>query len=590
MARVAKPKPVRDMAMCWTPETAPQEFEWLYNYCDRDVLTELEASSRIADLGPKEFSFWQLDQRVNMRGMRVDRKGILDCMEIVLQCRAKYNAELRTITNGVVDGFTKAADMKRWIAQFGIHLFDLDQEAVEEALARKDLPPAVRRVLTIRQVLSFGSVNKLFAFRSHICNDDRIRDQYVFYGAHTSLWNGRAVQPANLYKGAFSKPYQAERALQIIACGSLELVEVEFSPGSDWCANGFDPIKGKPQKPLDPLEVVASCLRSLIVATPGTRRMSADFTAIQAVVTAALAGEKWRLDVFRTHGKLYEMQAALLTGNTLEYYAEYKKREGKHHDDRQGFGKIPILSGDFGAWITGWKKFGADKLGDDRFIKSLIIKLRNSIPNIVEFWGGQTRDKFTPNCRRELFGLEGAVINAITHPGQCFSYRQVSYQMHEDTLYCSGPSGTLMRYHAPRLERSTRDHAEPWELEISYEGNNSNAAKGASGWQRMKLYGGVLTQNIVSHECREIQAEALLRLENAGYPIVMHTHDENVAEVPDGQGSLDEYISLVRHLPEWCREPDGTPWPIKVPDAWESHRYGKWEEWTPADNLMSAPL
>jgi DNA polymerase len=249
-------------------------------------------------------------------------------------------------------------------------------------------------VLEIRQLLAFGSVNKLFAFMSHICDDDRIRDQYVYYGAHTSLWNGRGVQPANLYKGIFSKPYQAMRALDIIACGSLELVELEFSEGSDWCANGFDPINGKKQKPADPLEVVASCLRSLIVATPGTRLMSADFTAIQAVVTAALAGEQWRLEVFRTHGKLYEMQAALLTGNTLEFYAEYKKREGKHHDDRQGFGKIPILSGDFGAWIAGWKKFGADKLGDDRFIRGLILKLRESIPNIVEFWGGQTRDKF----------------------------------------------------------------------------------------------------------------------------------------------------------------------------------------------------
>lgn len=585
---MAAKKP-KDMSMFWTPETAPQEFQWLYEYNERDVVAELEAASRLPDLGPKEFSIWQLDQRVNMRGMRVDRKGIDDCIVIVLQGRVKYNAELRTITNGAVDGYTKGADMQRWMAQFGVYTDGLDEDAVADALARSNLPPAVRRVLEIRQLLAFGSVNKLFAFKSHICNDDRIRDQYVYYGAHTSLWNGRGVQPANLYKGIFSKPYQAMRALDIIACGSYELVELEFAEGSDWCANGFDPINGKKQKPADPLEVVASCLRSLIVATPGTRLMSADFTAIQAVVTAALAGEQWRLDVFRTHGKLYEMQAALLTGNTLEFYAEYKKREGKHHDDRQGFGKIPILSGDFGAWIKGWKKFGADKLGDDRFIRGLILKLRDSIPNIVEFWGGQTRDKFKPTCRHELFGLEGAVINAIQHPGECFRYRQVAYQMHEDTLYCSGPSGTLMRYHAPRLERSTREHAEPWELEISYEGNNSNAAKGASGWQRMKLYGGVLTQNIVSHECREIQAEALVRLEERGYPIVMHTHDENVSEVPDGQGSLDEYISLVRVLPEWCREPDGTPWPIKVPDAWESHLYGKWEEWSPADNAPALP-
>jgi DNA polymerase len=116
-------------------------------------------------------------------------------------------------------------------------------------------------------------------------------------------------------------------------------------------------------------------------------------------------------------------------------------------------------------------------------------------------------------------------------------------------------------------------------LDLSYEGENSNAMKGALGWVRMPLYGGVLTQNVVSHESREIQALTLLRLEAAGYPVVMHTHDENVVEIPYGFGTLDEYTALVRGpLPDWARTPDGQPWPIKVPDAWEADRYGKWED------------
>src|SRR5690606_26701218 len=100
-----------------------------------------------------------------------------------------------------------------------------------------------------------------------------------------------------------------------------------------------------------------------------------------------------------------------------------------------------------------------------------------------------------------------------------------------------------------------------WELDLSYEGFNSNAQKGALGWMRMPLYGGVLTQNVVSHVCREIQADALLALERNGYPVVMHTHDEQVCEAPNGYGSTAEYIRIVRaSLAPWARTPDGRPW------------------------------
>jgi DNA polymerase len=362
----------------------------------------------------------------------------------------------------------------------------------------------------------------------------------------------------------FSKPEEVERALSVIRSRVLELVEYEYHPH-------------------DALEIVASCLRSMIIAAPGHRLISADFSAIQAVATSCMANEQWRIDVFRTHGKIYETMASMLTGKPLEFYLEYKEREKKHHPDRQDFGKIPVLSADFGAWIGGWKRFGADKLGDDKYIKSLILKTRDRIPNVVNFWGGQTINKFRDE-QEHLFGLEGAAVSAIREPGQCFNSRPgsrlgVLYQVYEDVLYCRPPSGGFIRYHSPRLTPSSRNYASPWEYEMSYEGWNSNQTKGPIGWIRMKLYGGVQCQNVISHMCREIQADALLALEAAGYPVVMHTHDENVTEVPYGVGSREHYMHVMRSsLPTWAICEDGQPWPIKIPDAWEAQRYGKWED------------
>jgi DNA polymerase bacteriophage-type len=566
----------------WTPFTASDDFRAFYEYNDTDVTAEIDASLRLPDLSPRELRVWLFDQLVNMRGMQVDRVSIENCISIVEQVYARYRAELVQITAGAVEDSTEVAKTLDWIREkHGIFLPNLDEETVGDALKRA-YPPAVLRVLHIRQMLAYGSVKKLFAFRAMSTAAGRLTDQYVYYGAHTSLWNGRGVQPANLYKGAFSKPHQAEAALAVIAARSLELLEFEYGPHGSWVASN-----PKDHKPLDALEVIASCLRSLIIAKPGTRLISADFTAIQAVATSALAGEEWRLEVFRTHGKIYEAMASRLTNNPLQFYLDYRKQQGKHHEHRQNPGKLAVLSGDFGAWINGWKRFGADKLlGSDDAIKAAILKTRAAQPMISELWGGQTRNRFNKDEagryapeRPEYFGLEGAAIKAVLEPGNAFGYRGIVFQMFEDTLYCMPPSGGIIRYHHPRLEKSNKDWAPPWELRLTYQGWNSNPQKGPIGWVTMDLYGGVLTQNVVSHECREIQALALLALEDNGYPIVMHTHDEQVAEVPVGFGSPREYIQIVeRSFPAWAVDLQGRPWPVKIPDAWEAQRYGKWED------------
>lgn len=573
----------KNSALWLTPTNAPDEFEAFYRYNEQDVRTECEASDKLPPLTPHEEAVWRMDQRINRRGMAINRSGVDDMIAIVEQADQRARAELMRLTWGPhkekqtkgpykgqwldvvgpeVEAASEVAAMTTWLARKGIYTDSLDDEAVEQLLGREDIPPDARRVIEIRRDLALGSVKKLYNMRVLTNTDGRLRDQYSYYAAHTSLWNGQGVPVTNLPRPTddrFEKPAEVARALEVMKARSIELLEYEYPD-------------------IPPLDIVKSCLRSMIVAAPGHRLISADFNAIQAVVTSELSGEQWRINVFRTHGKIYEAQASLMTGKTLDEYIDYKKKTGKHHPDRQNPGKLAVLSGDFGAWIAGWKRFGADKLlGSDENIKAAILKTRGTIPNIVEFWGGQTRNRFSDYEHEQLYGLEGAAVMAIKRPGEAFGYRSVLFQMHEGSLYCRGPSGGLTRYHNARLRPSQRSYARDWEYEIMYDGWNTNQAKGAYGWTTQFLYGGVLTQNIVSHESREIQALALLRLEAATYPVVMHTHDEQVTEVPIGSHhNVEEYTRIVAAMPAWAVSDDGQPWAVKVPLAWEQPMYGKW--------------
>lgn len=547
------------------PWSAPEEFAALYEYCKQDVRAEAWCAANMPEMCPRELAIWQIDQVINQRGMMLDVSAINACIIIVEQAFAKYNGELQQLTGGAVKASTEVAATLRWMADRGVHLGELDEEIVTEALKR-NYPADVLRVLKIRQTLAFGSVRKLYAMRAQVCSDGRLRDQYAYHGAHTGLWNGRDVQVANLYSGKLKTPEKIEAALAAIRTGSLEYVE-------HVCG--------------DALETVADCLRSMIIAAPGHRLIMSDFSAIQAVVTSAIAGEKWRLDVFHGHGKIYEEMAALLTGKTLQFYLDYKKQTGSHHLDRQTYGKIPVLASDFGAWIGGWKRFGAEAFGDDAAIKAMILKTRAKIAAIVELWGGQTRDKFNraPDGSRgierpELYGLEGAAIAAVQNPGTCYGYRAVRYiyQIDRDTLFCQPPGdGAPLQYHAPRLARSDREWASPWELSLSYEGWNTSVTKGPPGWHRMSLYGGVLTQNVVAKTAREFQADAIMAVEAAGYPVVMHTHDEICVERRHGEGSVPEYLEIVSRGKSWAVDDWGRPWPVRVPGAEEATRYAKYE-------------
>lgn len=555
-------------ALRWTRDNALADFLKFDAYNVQDTVSESVISARIPDLHPRELEIWHTHQAINHRGMYIDRPGVENMISVAEQAFEREHGRLASITNGAATKGSEVAKIVAWMKTQGVYLPNLDEDIVAQELKRPH-PDNVKQVLLIRQHTAFSSVKKLYAVRAQTAADGRLRDQYAFAAAATDLWNGQNVQMANLYKPSekwAQTPAGIKAAFAAMASRSLEYVEGVYG---------------------NALEAIANCLRSIVIAAPGHRLIMSDYTAIQAVVTAALAGEEWILEIFRQNKSLYLETAAMLTGKTVEFYELYRQTEGRHHPDRQFYGKIPTLANGFGAWVKGWRKFDDDGLlGSDAEVKELILKMRRKTPMIVELWGGQTRNKFGKDLNGnyaneypELYGLEGAAISAVLNPGTCYGYRSIRYMVQGDILYCQPPGDcSPLIYHNPQLQPSTREYASPWELELSYMGWNSNQTKGKGGWVRMDLYGGVATQNVVAKCSREYQADSMVRCERSGiYLPVMHTHDELVTEVRDGVGSVPEYLSLINVPRAGGYDDQGRPWPIKAPGAEEEPCYGRWE-------------
>lgn len=574
-----------------TLDDDPNDANRLLRYNAIDVRSEGEASTRMPDLSPLERQYWLMDQRINHRGLGVDVDGVENCIAVLEQTQDKYNRELYQLTGGAVEDSDKLPALRAWCATMGVHLPNMQAETIDDEVKRlfaagvKSLDGTMRgmalRALEIRQALGSAAVKKLYAFR-HTQYMGRLYDLYQYWAARTGRWTGNGPQPQNLVKPLpfFENFSEVEKALKVLAYRDVSYVEAcypEFSP----------------------LDVICSVLRSLLCAAPGHDLICSDFSAIEGVVTAALAGEDWALQVYRTHGMIYEATASTITGIPFEEFVKHREQTGgtvlrdamgnilgikggKHHPLRNKQGKFGALASGFGGWIQAWKNFGADEYMSDTEIRDAIVAWREKSPATVELWGGQSRpidprrNKPWDPQRKEYFGLEGAAVQAVLNPGQCFTYRYISYQMHGDVLYCQLPSGRLLTYHAPRLEPHKRFDSSPdWEVQLSYEGWNSNPQQGPLGWIRMDLYGGKLTENVVQAVARDLQANAMLNVEAAGYPIVLHSHDEIAGEVPEGFGSVEDFESHANRLPEWARMPDGSWWPVRMKGGWRGKRYRK---------------
>ncbi len=553
----------------------------LVSYNETDVLAERSVGEMVPDLSRHEFPVWLTDQRINRRGIAIDRDGVDNCIAIIQQASERYGQELLQLAGCKP---TELQKLSGWLHGRGVHMESMEEEAIEAALGW-DLPPDARRALEIRAAVGSASVKKVFSMRNMMSAAGRLHDLYIYHGAHSGRPTGSGPQPTNL-------PKAGPHVWKCAACGHQHNAAGNQCP---WCFTTFDRASKRrewnPEAVEDALlvlrsrslvavefffseamQTVAGVLRGLFVAKPGHKLVSSDFSSIESVVIAALAGEEWRLDVFRTHGKIYETSAAKILGVPLQELLDYKTQHGVHHPARQAIGKPAELGLGYGGWIGAWKNFGGP--GTDEEIKANVLAWRAASPHIVNFWGGQFwRDEY--DRKHEMrFGLEGTAIEAIEHPGVTYdvirsdgSSTGIQYICRDDILFMLTPGGARMTYHRPRIY----PHDQSWRgLGISYEGWNTNPKNGGYGWITKDLYGGRAGENCCQHVARNIQMNAIENLEASGYPVVMHTYDEVVCEVPESFGSVTELESLMTTLPAWAKD-----WPIKAAGGWEARNYRK---------------
>lgn len=604
----AKDKRLRTLL---TDDPADAAKLWQYNRID--IVTEAEASSRCPDLEGDELEFWIVDQKVNRRGVHMDAESLEACARMVELCLERYDSEMNRLTGGVVTRASQLPSLRAFLATRGLHVREgkgsMDDAALTALLSLPGLDPLAKRALEIRQLVGSASVKKVFAMRNTLSPWGRIHDLFNYHGARTGRPTGEGVQPTNLAK-AGPKVYRCTCGRHSglrhrLACPWCGAVQPPTLKAADWGPDAMEDvllvIKTGSLATVeylydDAMLCVSGCLRGLFTAAPGCDLIASDFSAIESVVTACLAGEDWRVDVFRTHGKNYEMATAQITGipfaeimahagytdTTGPEWWKHRATKGPHHPMRQTIGKVSELASGFGGGVGAWLRFMQKNdppmsMPEDE-IKAAIKKWRAASPAIVEFWGGQERGdwgfKYT-----EYYGLEGMAICAVMTPNQDFPVRRkdgthtgITFRCDGAVLYCILPSGRALHYHRPQLEPNTRGWGGDWQL--SYEGYNSNPEQGAIGWVRLYIYGGKFCENVVQAVARDIQRHAMIQAERQAYYIVLHVYDEIVAEVPQGWGSVEGLESIMGSMPPWAVY-KGAPWPIKAAGGWRGKRYRK---------------
>lgn len=559
------------------PEDVPDEAVKLYAYCEQDVRAEEAIAAECPELEGEELEFYLCNEEMNARGVQVDTDGLADCIVIVEAVLVKYDAELRELTGGAVGSVNELEALKDWLRGRLVDSDSLDAERIT-AMLTWPIAPEAHRALEIRQAAAASSVKKVYAAKNQMTRSGRLYDLFSYHAARTGRVTGRGFQPTNIvvsgppvhHCGACDKWFGVAHA----ACPWCGVPPPPGKEADEWCAEAAEcALMVIAHRSVDlvehifghALDTVAGCLRGLLIAAPGHGLIGSDYNSIEAVVAACVAGEQWRIDLFRGHGKVYEMGASKISGVPLEEILEYRKRTGKHHPLRK-MGKVSELASPYGGWVNSWIQFGAGEFMTEDQIKDAVIAWRNASPAIVHMWGGQAP---------VMYGLEGAAVSAVLEPGRVFNVMRldgtdsgIAYQMRGDALYCRLPSGRELTYHRPRLDQQERYGKTSWGL--SFEGYNTNPKVGPKGWIRIRTYGGRLFENVCQAIARDVLRRAIVTLERRNYPLVMQVYDEVVCEVPEGCGSLEEVERTMSELPEWCRD-----WPIRASGGWRGKRFRK---------------
>lgn len=478
------------------PQSNMEKWKLFKEYCKQDVESERAIRKQLAtfETPESEKKLWCLDQKINQNGVLIDMELVDGAIEIDTEIKEKALQQGKTLTGG--RNLNSNAQMLDWIeAQEGWRPAALDKEA-RTTLKAEIKTPQVQEFLKLKDLIGKTSVKKYEAMRETACEDNRARGMFQFYGANrTGRWAGRLIQLQNLPQNHLTD-LELARSLVHGADGiSLQLL--------------YD----------NPSDVLSQLTRTAFIAAEGCRFIVADFSAIEARIIAYLANEQWRLDVFAKGGDIYCASASAMFKVPVEKHGQNKELRAK--------GKIAELACGYGGGVNALKAFGADKMGlSDTEMDSIIKKWRASSPNICQLW----RD--VEDCVKRAIKTKKVVV--LNHG--------IAFKQIQDFLFLKLPSGRKIAYYKPKIVADVKGES------LSYEGT----LQASNGWGTNYTWGGKLVENIVQAVARDCLAEAMFRLDAAGYKIVMHVHDEIISEMPNGEGSLKEVIALMSEPVKWA--------------------------------------
>jgi DNA polymerase len=501
----------------YTREERPAEWEQFKEYCARDVEAERSIRNKLEKFlktPPQEAELYVLDQKINDRGVLIDVQMAQNAICLDREQARILTEEFQQRTG--LENPNSLVDIKTLIkSRTGKTVASITKKQHKDLLEKfKDYPDIIF-ALEIRQRLSKTSIAKYQKMLDIVCSDNRARGILQFYGAaRTGRWAGRKIQPQNLPQNHIP---DLDTARNIIKTGDLDLMEMCYD---------------------NPSEILSQCIRTAIIPPPGYKFIVADFSSIEARIIAWLAGEQWRLDVFNTHGKIYEASAAAMFKVPIETITKGSPLRQK--------GKVAELACGYGGGVGALKRMGAGDLSDGE-LKDIITQWRLSNQKITQFW----------------YDTENAVKEAIADRStvQINKYLKAIYQ--SGILFIELPSGRRLAYVKPKV---VEDERYPGKEKITFQAVNDKTWQ----WEDEDTYGGKLVENIVQAVARDCLAHAMLTLDSMGYQIVMHVHDEIVLEVPKEDDVSLAYVSELMGQP--------IPWAPGLPlraDGYECLYYQK---------------
>ena len=487
-----------------------KKYEEFKKYCINDVKVERSIRKILekVKLPESEQKLWQLDQEINDRGVLVDSKLLNNAIYYDNYFKNILIEKLKTITN--INNPKSNNQMKDYLNSLGLNVNSLSKESVESLLNSDEVKKnphyeKIKEVLHLRKMLNKTSTKKYESMKRCMCDDERIRGLFQFYGANrTGRWAGRLVQVQNLPQNKINNLEQVREKIRNDIIKDFPSRKKEFNKNLNLNLYNNENLSS----------LLSQLIRTTFIPKKNHRFIIADFSAIEARIIAYLSNEKWRIDVFNTHGKIYEASASKMFKVDIDEITKESELRQK--------GKIAELALGYQGGVGALVSMGAYNMNlcESELIE-IVKAFRSSNPNIVKLWNNAQK----------------AFIEAVKNKSVVHIDKNISFIYEGNILFIKLPSGRRLSYIRPKIDYDNIFN----KYIITYEGVDPTTKKS----KRLTTYGGKLVENIVQAIARDVLAQSMINLKNHGFNIVMHVHDEIVLEVEENVSSIEEICEIM---------------------------------------------